>query len=373
MSHKIALWNPYLDVVGGGERHAFQLCEYFLRQGYELTIFWDKDLRRQLEDKLAIQLPAKIHWLPKLTSYSHIRRMMMLKDFDVLVYVTDGSYFFSSAKHTIGFCMVPERKLYRMHLPNRIRTWNWKWICNSRFTQHHLLNWGVHADVVYPIVEVRQDKHSTRHSGTSLTFLSVGRFFTQLHSKRHDAAVAWFVSFVGQHPSFATSKLVLVGGLKKEDQRYFEALRKLSINHPNVIFKPNITSQELDQWYSRADYYLHFAGWQVNESLHPERTEHLGITPLEAMSYGCIPFCYKSGGIREVVQDGENGFTFKTLPELSQKVIKINKDLNFQNTVREGGRKTIEKAFSHEAFLKSMHDIFPHVPYEQSLSHHPGV
>jgi glycosyltransferase involved in cell wall biosynthesis len=358
MSKSIALWNPYLDIVGGGEKHALQICEYFVQHGYDLTIFWDSDIRKSLEDKLAIKLPANIRWLPKLTSYSPLKKLSMLRTFDMLVYVTDGSYFFSGAKHTIAFCMVPERKIYKMNLKNRLRTLGWQWVCNSQFTQQHLENWGINASVIYPIVSLPTVKPRNQHSGTSLTFLSVGRFFTHLHSKRHDAAVAWFVNFVTHHPTFAASKLILVGGLKKEDQRYFDSLRKLSINYPNVIFKTNIPSQELENWYLRSDYYLHFAGWQVNESTHPERTEHLGITPLEAMSYGCIPFCYKSGGIREFVHDGENGFTFKTLDELSQKVIKIHRHEKDQIHIREKARETVEKVFSAEAFEKSMNDIF---------------
>lgn len=358
MSKKIALWNPYLDIVGGGEKHVLQICEYFVKHGYELTIFWDANIGKSLEDKLAIKLPADVQWLPKLTSYSALERLSILRKFDVLVYVTDGSYFFSTAKKTISFCMVPERKLYKMNVNNRLRTFGWQWICNSQFTRQHLENWGVNASVIYPIVSTTTVKPRNQHSGTSLTFLSVGRFFTHLHSKRHDAAVAWFVNFITQHPSFATSKLILVGGLKKEDQRYFDSLRKLSINHPNVIFKTNVPSQELENWYLRADYYLHFAGWQVNESIHPERTEHLGITPLEAMSYGCIPFCYKSGGIREVVHDEENGFTFKSLSELSQKVIKANHDPKVLTHLRENGRQTVEKVFSAEAFEQTMDGIF---------------
>ncbi|MBP6994153.1 glycosyltransferase family 4 protein [Candidatus Woesebacteria bacterium] len=358
MSKKIALWNPYLDTVGGGEKHALQICEYFVKNGYELTIFWDESIKKPLEEKLAIQLPKDTRWLKKLTSYSAVERLSLLRIYDVLVYVTDGSYFVSTAKKTVCFCMVPERKLYKMNLKNQIRTLGWKWLCNSQFTKQYLENWGVHANVVYPIVTVEPVKKRSNNPGTSLTFLTVGRFFSHLHSKRHDAAVAWFVNFITQNPSFATSKLVLVGGLKKEDQRYFDSLKKLSFNHPNVLFKTNVSSQDLEHWYNRADYYLHFAGWQVNESVHPERTEHLGITPLEAMSCGCIPFCYKSGGIREVVHDGENGFTFKSLNELSEKVMKINRDTKAQENLRTNGRKTVENTFSSESLDASMNDIF---------------
>lgn len=357
MSKKIALWNPYLDVVGGGEKHILQICNFFTKQGYELTIFWDQNIQKQLQDKLIVNIPANTVWLPKLSTFNFFQKIKLLREYDILLYVTDGSYFFSSAKKTIGFCMVPDRKLYKMTIKNKLLTARWDWICNSQFTQHYLENWGVNAKVIYPILNLPPSVNRP-HQGTSLTFLTVGRFFQHLHSKRHDAAVAWFVSFLSQHPQYSTSRLILVGGLKEEDRPYYESLKKLSTNYPNVVFKTNISSQDLDKYYRRADYYLHFAGWQVNESEHPERTEHLGITPVEAMSYGCIPFCYKSGGIREVIKDHENGFTFKSIQELSQKVVEVNHDPSLEEVIRNNGRQTVEKVFSYKAFEQRMSELF---------------
>lgn len=360
MAKKIALWNPYLDIVGGGEKHVLQICNYFVSKGFELTIFWDQNIQPQLEKKLNIILPQNTVWLPKLSSFSFMRKLNLLKQFDVLVYVTDGSYFYSTAGKTIGFCMVPEHDLYQMGLKNKLFTHGWDWICNSEFTRHHLDNWGIAAKVVYPAIDVPTITRK-RHSGTSLTFLTVGRFFKHLHSKRHDAAVAWFVNFVTQFPQFATSKLILVGGLKEEDKPYYESLKKLSTNYPNIVFKTNIASTDLEKLYLHADYYLHFAGWQVSESRHPERTEHLGITPIEAMSYGCIPFCYLSGGIREVIKDYANGFTFQTLNELSKKILEVNHDIMFQEKLRSEGIKTIIETFSHDALLHRMNLLYSHL------------
>ncbi|MFO0703154.1 MAG: glycosyltransferase family 4 protein [Patescibacteria group bacterium] len=276
-----------------------------------------------------------------------------------MLYTTDGSYFYSPAKHTISFCMVPEEKLYRMNLVNRLKTLRWSFLSNSRFTQKHLSKFGIQSQVIYPILDIPEN--ITRDhvgAGTSLTFLNVGRFFRHLHSKRHDVAVAWFVNFIEQYPDYKNSKLILAGGLKKEDFQYFDSLKKLATHYPNIEFKPNISAADLEKAYLQADFYLHFAGWQVNESAHPERTEHLGITPLEAMARGCITICYRSGGIKEIIRDGENGFTFNQLPELSQKIIAISKNQIKQNEIRENAKETIDSLFTQKAFDETLRNIY---------------
>jgi glycosyltransferase involved in cell wall biosynthesis len=358
MVKRIGLWNPYLDTIGGGEKHMVQLCDFFIRHGYELTIFWDKNIQKQIEQKLSVKLPPSTIWAPSLKSASKIQRYNLLKNIDVLLYATDGSYFFSSSKYTICFCMVPEAKLYNLSIIDKIKTIGWIFVSNSKFTQKNLYKYGIQSEVIYPYIDIPKKINQNTCSGTSLTFLSVGRFFRQLHSKRHDVAVAWFVNFIEQYPEYKNSRLVLAGGLKKEDNQYFESLRKLATQYPNIEFRPNIPSHELEKLYFCADFYLHFAGWQVNETSHPERTEHLGITPLEAMIRNCIPLCYKSGGIREIIKDGENGFTFLQLSELSQKIITISKDVANQQVVRENARMTVTTTFSRGYFDEKMSNVF---------------
>ncbi len=356
---KILLWNPYLDTCGGGERHMIQICQYYISKGYELTVSWDKDISKDLERKLRLNLPTPTTWIPKLSSYSLFQKISLLKRFDVLLYATDGSYFFSSAKKTICFAMVPNRHLYHMSVINRIKTRSWRWIANSKFTQGNLKRFGVSAHIVYPIIDIPSDSlpQSKPVMGTSLTLISVGRFFRHLHSKRHDVAIAWFVQFLDMYPQYAGSKLILVGGLKQEDKKYYDSLKKLAAEHPHIVFKPNISYEELHHIYRTGDFYLHFAGWGINEMSHPERTEHLGITPLEAMSYGCIPLCYASGGIPEIVKDGVTGHTFLNRDELSLKLVRLGRDPSLQEKMRGEGIKLLENQFSHEAFNKSLDSL----------------
>ncbi len=356
---KILLWNPYLDTCGGGERHMIQICQYYISKGYELTISWEKDITKDLERKLRLNLPPQITWIPKLATYSLFQKMLLLRKYDILLYATDGSYFFSTAKKTICFAMVPNRQLYQMDLINRLKTRGWRWIANSKFTQGNLKRYGVSAHIVYPIIDVPTDclPLSKPVTGTALTLVSVGRFFRHLHSKRHDVAIAWFVHFLDTYPQYSGSKLILVGGLKQEDKKYYDSLKKLAVEHPHIIFKPNISYEELHHIYRTGDFYLHFAGWGINEKSHPERTEHLGITPLEAMSYGCIPLCYASGGIPEIVKDGVTGHTFISRDELSQKLVKLSRDPTQQEKMRTEGLKLLNNMFTRDAFNHSLSQL----------------
>jgi glycosyltransferase involved in cell wall biosynthesis len=142
---------------------------------------------------------------------------------------------------------------------------------------------------------------------------------------------------------------VLIGGLKPEDKKYFESLKNMASFYPNIVFRPNISHHDLAHIYRSGDFYLHFAGWGIDGSAHPERTEHLGITPMEAMSYGCIPLCYENGGIPEVIDTGINGYTFKTLDELTMQVKRLCTDTVLQESFRKAGTEKIHRVFSKSA------------------------
>ena len=44
---RVALYDPYLDTLGGGEKHILSILEVFAEQGYEVNIFWDKNLTKE--------------------------------------------------------------------------------------------------------------------------------------------------------------------------------------------------------------------------------------------------------------------------------------------------------------------------------------
>jgi glycosyltransferase involved in cell wall biosynthesis len=66
--------------------------------------------------------------------------------------------------------------------------------------------------------------------------------------------------------------------------------------------------------------------FEIDPQLNPEKCEPFGIRILEAMAMGCIPFVVSNGGPIEFVHEGNTGFQFATLEELTMKTRSILRD-----------------------------------------------
>src|SRR3989344_1839839 len=148
---KAALYDPYLDTLGGGEKHILSILKILNDEGYEICIFWNKNLLPQIERRFGLEFNDELEFLPNIfTKENLVSKLTTLNNFDIFFYVTDGSYFFSSAKKNFVFCMVPNKNLYQMSLLNKLKTFNYQFITNSIFTKKWLNKWGVQSDVIYP-------------------------------------------------------------------------------------------------------------------------------------------------------------------------------------------------------------------------------
>lgn len=342
-----ALYDPYLDVMGGGERHILSILQVIEQEGYDITVFWDKDMSREIKSRLNLQF-KNLTFQPNFFSFpSPIQKIQKLSSYDLFFYVTDGSYFFSSARKNYVFCMVPNRNLYGMGLANKLKTRNFTFISNSLYTQAWLKNWGVPSKVIYPYINQDFFDANLESTKKEKTILAVGRFFPHLHAKKHDAVIQAFVQFNQKHPDF---KLVLAGGLKKEDEGYFNELQAEAGKHKNIVLKPNTPYGELVELYRRSMFFWHFTGYGVNEEEYPEQVEHLGMTPLEAMGSGAIPFCYRAGGPKEIITEGENGYLFLTQTELLEKMDRILSNPVHYAKMQQNGRETVLRKFSFDVF-----------------------
>jgi glycosyltransferase involved in cell wall biosynthesis len=358
---KVALYNPYLDVLGGGEKHILSIIKVFDEENYQPYIFWDKDLGQPIEKNFSLQFINKLKFLPNIFKKKGLglpllKKLLTLKKFDYFFYVTDGSYFFSLAKKNYIFAMVPDKKLYPTSFIDKIKTKNYHFLANSLFTQKRLKTWGINADLIYPYVDQKllDFKNNTLKEKI---ILSVGRFFGHLHSKRQDIIIKLFKKIKQENPMFKDFKLILAGGLKKEDNQYFLKLKKIAGNDQSIIFKPNISLDELYKLYGLATYFWHFAGYGVDELKNPDQVEHFGLSPLEAMAAGCLTFCYRAGGPKETIADGKTGFLFSDEKELLKKMVAINIQENQQKLIRKNAQKYIQDNFSYEVFKKRVKQL----------------
>ncbi len=351
-TRKAALYNPYLDTLGGGEKYTLSILQVLDDLGFHIDIYWDEDLTSAIKDRLNIEF-KNLTFVPNIFKSKSIflKKLTILKEYEIFFYITDGSYFISSAKKNFVYAMVPDRHLYSGFL-NKIKLLNWRFITHSRFTQKFLAKWGITSDVLYSYLsdDFLSVKETTKKEKIILT---VGRFFTHLHAKKHDEIIKVFKSNKQKLKGF---KLVLAGGLKQEDQEYFAKLKMLAGNDPDIVFKPNLPFSELLDLYKKSLVYWHFAGFGIDEEKNPEAVEHFGLTPLEAMSSGCMTFVYGAGGPAETIIDGENGFVFQSERELIKKTLEILSDEKKQNTIRKNALSYIKDNFSYDVFRKNVVD-----------------
>ena len=213
-----------------------------------------------------------------------------------------------------------------------------------------MAKWNVKSDVVYPYAN-EEFFNLNLDSPREKIILSVGRFFPHLHAKKHDILIKTFLEFQKNNSDFT---LVLAGGVKEEDKHYFEDLNKIIGSNKNIILRPNIPYPELLKLYKKAMFFWHFTGFGINEALNPEMVEHLGMTPIEAMASGVIPFCFNAGGLKEIIQNNNNGFLFSTQKQLLEQINLVLTNVALQKTIQKNGREYAQRIFNYQEFKKNV-------------------
>lgn len=346
---KIALFDPYLDTLGGGEKHILSIIEILAEKGYEVTIFWDKDLKEKIKDRFQLRFVDQYSFSPNIFKQSNpLKTYLTLSLYDYFFYVTDGSYFASGAKNNYVFAMVPDKNLYSLSITNRLKLFNYKFISNSPYTTKWLNAWGISPDTITPYLtpDILESKLVKKEK----TILSVARFFPHLHSKNQAEIISAFKRLKKANSQFGDYKLVLAGGLKEEDREYFNKLRSEAGDDLSIVFKTNLDKQELVDLYRSSKYFWHFTGLKANEKIHPEMVEHFGIAPLEAMATGTITFCHNSGGPKEFVVDGQTGFLFDDIDELVSKMVIVENDLVLKDKIAKQAYDLVKKRYNYETF-----------------------
>ena len=355
--NKIALYDPYLDIMGGGERHILSILKVLEDQGYDIDIFWPEDLNLKIKENLNLHFSKPLNFIKTWNNLGSMSRFQTLGDYELFFYVTEGSYFFSSAKRNIIFCMAPQKSLYQLSPLNRLKTWNAEYIANSEYTNKWLSQWGIDANVIYPYIDDEFLKADITTMSKNPVILTVGRFFKHLHAKRQDVAIDWFKELKKTNPAFNSYKLVLAGNVKEEDKEYLHDLMDQAEGHQDIIFKPNISFEEMQQLYATSQIYWHFAGFGVDTIKNPESVEHLGITPLEAMAMGCITCAYNIGGPKETIKHAETGYLFNNQKELFSFMNSIATNTIDLKQMTINAKNSVLENFSYDTFKKRVLEI----------------
>ncbi len=359
---KICLYSPYIPKhTGGGEKYLLDVAKVLADEGHEVFIAisspieaasWSNssqltqvtnhsDIRSQYEEFLNYSLESvQFVASPLGTSTSFLHKLWWTKQFDRMYLATDGSMFFSLAKKNILHIQIPFTDKKRSIL-NKIKLLNWQVKnTNSEFTKRIIeKHWHTHIDYVhYPMVETAA---FSAHKKKEKNILNVGRFFRQLHSKRQDILVDVFAQLLKEYPQKLRGwKLILIGSV--EDQTYADEVAKKAAGLPVEILH-SVSRSELLEWYARSAIYWHATGYNIDQEKEPGKTEHFGISTVEAMASGCVPIVIGKGGQPEVVGSAFTSLLWNSIDECIEKTVKVIEDKEFTATSVIEARKQAEK------------------------------
>lgn len=354
---KIALYSPYLDTAGGGEKYILTVAEIFSSK-YNVTVLLDnhlfslgvENIKNKMENfhNMDFSRISFIH-APLGKGSSFFERLIFLKKFDILIYLTDGSIFYSTAKKSFLHFQVPFPNTSAKSIWGKIKLSSWKMaIYNSDFTKGYVeKEWPIRGKVVYPPVSTDLFKVLKKKK----QIISVGRFFGYLKDKKHELLIKTFRELVNKKNLDGWS-LHLVGAAGEGDKEYVEKLKKEADGY-KIYLHPNLPFKKLTKLYGESSIYWHAAGFGEDD---PTRMEHFGISTVEAMAAGCIPVVVNKGGLIEIVENGISGFLWNNLAEFKNITYKLIEDGKLTEKMKLTAKKRAQ-IFSKDIFAKKILDL----------------
>ncbi len=309
--------------------------------------------------------------------YRQIKRSRVVTEpYDLFIYCGHKAPPFCYAKHGFVYCHFPyysqapktqlktsTRWLGRNHLDRWIRGMAYQglWqirmrgynaiLANSSFTAGWVERyWSRRAEVVYPPVCLTVPELPKRN-----LIVSLGRFVcARTGGKQHLAqirALREFLSRVSEN-----WKMVLIGSCHTDNDRaYLTSVQQAAQGLP-ATFLVNADRGVVCQALAESKIFWHAQGLSNNETETPHRAEHFGIATVEAMRAGCVPIVINSGGQREIVQHGSNGFVCGNLDELVGNSLAVARDERLRRVLSEQARQR-SMDFTEEAFERRVRHI----------------
>lgn len=350
---KVGIYTPYLDSFGGGERYMLTIAE-ILSNHHLVDLLIDqhyldtntKTMISDLSKRFNLDLSKiNLRYVPMGTGLNTVKRLMFFRTYDLLIALTDGSIFYSTAKRSILHFQVPFKNTLANNLWRKIKLSSWELaICNSKFTKDHISrSWSIKTNVIYPPVQVDMVKPLKKEKW----IISVGRFASFSKSKKHEVMIQAFAELhkTGKIDDWS---LHLAGSVEGDDE-YVNELKKTTENLP-VSFYPNLQFRELVKLYGRSSIYWHAAGFG---EVDPAKMEHFGISTVEAMAAGCVPIVINLGGQKEIVEEGISGYLWDDIEELLEKTLRVVINEKIRKEVGSIAVKEAQK-FSVERFSQEI-------------------
>ncbi|EPG2417827.1 glycosyltransferase family 4 protein [Stenotrophomonas maltophilia] len=360
---KVGIYNRYWATMGGGEKHVGTIAEILLAEGHQVDLIRVGPVdEAEFSSRMNLNL-AGAHWA-EWPGSSCSELAPRSAGYDVFINSTYCSSMVPQARKSLYLAFFPHELIEAAPLPRlfqraagRFDRTGHPWLsrmsslaqrtlrrgvassrrpfidsyedpmANSEFTAAWIRKrWARDAVVLPPPIDVERFG-SVDLSNKKKVILSVGRFFSGGHNKKHIEMITAFRQMHDKGLVPEGWEYHLAGSVhaeSEEHRRYFQKVNALAEGYPIRILG-NLGSRELLQEYSEASIFWHGAGWGERGDQEPEKLEHFGMTACEAMAAGVVPIVQPLGGPREVVTDGVDGYYFSDARELQERTLSLMK------------------------------------------------
>ncbi|MBV9928505.1 MAG: glycosyltransferase family 4 protein [Acidobacteria bacterium] len=383
MKGNVGVYNLHMRTMGGGEKLTLALAEHLSRSHNVLLFhadpldlaalerFFGVDLSRVRPVRLEapgplLRLLAKVRGKrPPTFSLQHYLQIKKLK-LDLFINNSYASGLACPAERGVLMCMFPysppprpagtkdalvdrlEKCVTGFDVGEVVASYS-SVVAISRYTAEWVGRmWGREAEVVYPPCEEMGPP-----SAKERLILHVGRFIADVGEReRHHKGQGVLLETFKQMDELRRRgwELHFAGSVGKDEEsaQFARALVRGAEGHA-VTFHFDAKLGELRDLYRRAAVYWHATGFGLPAEEHPAGQEHFGITTVEAMSAGAVPVVYGSGGQKEIVAHGTNGFCWKETDELSSLTHTLADDANLRERLSRQAVAS-SRRFGRESF-----------------------
>ena len=339
---RAAIYDPYLDTGGGGERYVLTFATALRDAGWKIELQWkDKKILKWLEERLGINLD----------NIEVVDNISKGAGYDLCFWLSDGSIPLLFASKNIIHFQTPFKGVGGRDLINRLKFLKISNIvCNSNFTKSVIdQEYGISSQVLYPPVNTRDFTPQKKEK----VIISVGRFSQLQQAKRQDVLIKVFKKMYEK--GLIGWQLILVGGSNIGAGGYVDLLKKEAKGYPIKILE-NAPFSEVKKLYAKSQIFWSAAGFNIDEEKLPHKVEHFGIAVAESMSAGCVPLVTNRGGHKEIIEDNIDGFLWESADDLENLTAKIIKD---ERSLKEIAKKAEKKSqeYSEENFAKKVLEL----------------
>jgi len=151
-----------------------------------------------------------------------------------------------------------------------------------------------------------------------------------------------FIGAMGEHKAphlaieaakKAGTNLKLIGGKTREP--YFSEIVKPQLDGTQIQYLGEIDSPTRNELLKNAKGFLFPINWE----------EPFGLVVIEAMACGAVPIVFDHGAMREIIDDGIDGFIVSDVDQMSQRIREI------RSIDRKKCREKVEQKFTYEKMV----------------------